>query len=313
MVSKEEYKKYVKDLVGEDNKGHEVKYLTKSYKNMSSVLVTLGVISFSSTIFFFMCGAGNIGIFSILMGIFLIIFGAGRTINTNSASRYYKKNYRAQILDYLLKGYEYSFSPESKISRTIFKESQFGGYFEDYEGSDKLTINIPNDDGSKSGCYLNLCDLNVTKTVEDSDGDTRTVTVYKGAFGYVEFPFEFKCILCIDSDYKMTGKKLKGVTLEDIVFNKKFMVISDDQIESRYILTPTMMEKLLFVEGKLHGMKLTLVENRMYIGFSHIDLFELSGIEGTDVENAFDAFYDEIGTILKIVEEIKTNNKIFKM
>ena len=74
-----------------------------------------------------------------------------------------------------------------------------------------------------------------------------------------------------------------------------------------------MMEKLLFVEGKLHGMKLTLVENRMYIGFSHIDLFELSGIEGTDVENAFDAFYDEIGTILKIVEEIKTNNKIFKM
>jgi hypothetical protein len=33
----------------------------------------------------------------------------------------------------------------------------------------------------------------------------------------------------------------------------------------------------------------------------------------TDIENAFDAFYDEIDTILKIVEEIKNNNKIFKM
>lgn len=311
MVSKEEYKQYVKELVGEDNKGHEIKYLTKSYKGTSSTLVTIGVVLFTLTFLIFMIGSGAF-LFAVL-GIAFIIIGAIRTVNTTSAARYYKKNYRGLILDYLLKGYEYSFIPEGKVSERIFKDSQFGGYYEDYNGTDKLTISIPNDDGSKSGCDLTLCDLNVTKTVEDSDGDTRTVTVYKGIFGYVEFPFEFKCILCIDSNYKKSGKTLKGVTLEDIVFNKKFMVISDDQIESRYILTPTMMENLLALEKRFNGTKITLVDNRMYIGAIHKDLFELEGIDGTNIEEAFNVFYDEIEAILKLIDEIKNNNKVFKM
>lgn len=311
MVSKEEYKKYVKELVGEDNKGHEIKYLTKSYKGTSSTLITIGVVLFVLTIAFF--SLGGIAFIFAVIGMALCIVGAVRTVNTTSAARYYKKNYRGLILDYLLKGYEYSFVPEGKASEKIFKESQFAGYYEDYNGSDKLTINIPNDDGSKSGCHLTLCDIDVTKTVEDSDGDTRTVTVYKGVFGYVEFPFEFKCILCIDSNYIKEGKKLKGVTLEDIVFNKKFMVISDDQIESRYILTPTMMENLLALEKRFNGTKITLVDNRMYIGAIHKNLFELEGIDGTNIESAFDIFYEEVEAILKIIDEIRNNNKVFKM
>ena len=129
----------------------------------------------------------------------------------------------------------------------------------------------------------------------------------------MEFPFEFKCILCIDSNHIKECRKLKGVTLEDIVFNKKFMVISDDQIESRYILTPTMMENLLALEKRFNGTKITLVDNRMYIGAIHKNLFELEGIDGTNIESAFDIFYDEVEAILKIIDEIRNNNKVFKM
>ena len=62
-----------------------------------------------------------------------------------------------------------------------------------------------------------------------------------------------------------------------------------------------------------NGTKITLVDNRMYIGAIHKDLFELEGIDGTNIEEAFNVFYDEIEAILKLIDEIKNNNKVFKM
>ena len=61
------------------------------------------------------------------------------------------------------------------------------------------------------------------------------------------------------------------------------------------------------------SIELSEEEITLEVGESYFINPIVTGIEGTDVENAFDAFYDEIDTILKIVEEIKTNNKIFKM
>ena len=103
------------------------------------------------------------------------------------------------------------------------------------------------------------------------------------------------------------------VKLEDIIFNKKLRVYSNDQIEARYILTPEMMEKLLYLDTVFRGLKITLVDNKMYIGATAADLFELNSIKNGDINTLFEYFYDEVKTILDIVNEIKDNNKIFKM
>lgn len=74
-----------------------------------------------------------------------------------------------------------------------------------------------------------------------------------------------------------------------------------------------MMENLLYLEERIKGVKITMVDNKMYIGFERKNLFELGTIKQDKLETIFDSFYDEIEVILNIINEIQTNNKIFKI
>ena len=62
---------------------------------------------------------------------------------------------------------------------------------------------------------------------------------------------KFKCILTVNSNFKRKGIKLEDVVLENIEFNEKFKIRTDNQIEARYILTQNMMEKLLILKNKI--------------------------------------------------------------
>lgn len=311
MVSREEFKKYLFGLIKDDSKEMNLKYINKNYTGMSLFLIVIGFLSI-------FVGVAVFNVFSsfymlIIVGILAIISGFVRLYKSSKIKEYYKDKYREKIMSFLFGNHKYSFDRHGKIDSSIFKASQFEGRYEKYCGSDIISINISNDDGSASNNYLTLCDLNVTKTETDSDGNSRTVTVYKGVFGYIEFPFEFKSILCLNTKYKKDGFNLEKITLEDIQFSKKIGVYCNDQIEARYILTPDMMEKLLYLANRVGTLRMTLVDNKMYIGFENTDLFELSDVKDDKLETAFEKFYDEIDVLLKLVDEIKTNNKIFKI
>ena len=312
MVSKEDYKNFVSKLVEKDKGNKNVKYLSKSYRAWALAVFFVSFIVFGTGFGTFFGFDPFIGAVQIALGIFGIVFGIISEVKNSKTVTYYKENYRSKLVEYLMKEYKYSFDSQKYISKAIFNASKFAGGYDSYSGNDLLVINIPNDDGSESNVNLNLCDLHVTRSERDSDGDRHTVTVYGGMFGYIEFPFSFKCVLSLDSYYREKGLKLDRVKLEDIIFDKNFKAYSNDQIEARYILTPEMMEKLLWLESKFKGFQMTLVDNKMYIGAS-INLFELNVRKNIDVASLFDNFYDEVKTILEIVNEIKNNNKIFRM
>lgn len=312
MVSKSEFLNYVKKIIKEKDTNKDSKYLSKEYEQNSVKIAILGSVCLLAG-FNLLSMLPLLGFFLLLFSIPFIVYSIIMAVKCNNVKKHYKSNYREKVIQFLLKDRDYSFNEIDYIDEKTFKDSQFGGYYEDYKGSDRFSINVSNDDGSKSNHYLTLCDLDVTKTETDSDGDRKTVTVYKGVFGYIYFPMEFKCLLCLNTKYKKRSIKLEKVVLEDINFNKKFKVYSDNQIESRYILTPSIMEKLLYLTSKLGRVEITLVDSKMYMGFEHVNLFELKAISNDNIETVFENLYDEIEVILKIVEEIKNNNKIFKI
>lgn len=312
MVSKEEYKAFISKLVEKDKENKNIKCLKKGYTGWAIFGIVFSPMVFCAAFPVIFTVSVFLGCLLAFFGIVGIVFSIIRFVRRSKAVSYYMDTYRDKIIDYLLKGHNYYFNADSFIKEEIFEKSQFEGYYERYTGEDLLVINIPNDDGSESSVNLNLCDLDVTKTEEDDDGDTHTVTVYSGVFGYVEFPFDFKCVLGINSSYYIKGLKMEKVKLEDIKFNKVFKIYSNDQIEARYILTPDMMEKLMILACNFVGLRLNLVDNKMYIG-SVVNLFELNLSKRNGIESLFDNFYDDVKTILEIVNEIKNNNKIFKM
>lgn len=312
MISREKYNEYLKELAAKERNNSNLKYLEKEYQRLSSVMIIGGVLLFI-LVFFVAFLMGQSGFFMIIfISIGLIAFGSVRAYNTSKSMNYYKNNYKEKVINCLLSGYDYTFNPFGQISSSIFDSSQFARFYDRYSGSDQLSINIPNDDGSKSNIDLTLCDLKVTKIEKDDEGNEREVNVYKGVFGYVDFPFDFKCTLCVNTRYS-NGRKMEKIKLEDINFNKTFSVHSNDQIESRYILTPKMMEYLYDLNARLGGLKLILTNNKMYLGFNYFDMLELGEYENNNIETMFDNFYDEIEALLSLVEEIKNNDKVFKI
>jgi hypothetical protein len=227
----------------------------------------------------------------------------------------FKKKYSKEVIHSVLKDYDYTYNQTSQIDSYIFRESPFNRSYDDYHGEDLLTINIPKDDGTPSGVKLQISDLKLTKEEEryDSKGEKyeKTVTVFEGAFGYVKFPFEFKCNLGIN--VRGDFAKLERVTLEDIEFNKKYHVYTDNQIEALLILTTAFMNKIKDFAKKMSSFQMFFREDgRFYIVMSR-NLFELDTSKKAQGMSVFDNYYQDIADIVAIIEEIKNNNKIFKI
>ncbi len=312
MITKEEFIKHCDSVIPQEEKDLYKKNTRNMWIGIAIVLsVTLLVIAFVYPIWQYI-----VIVMSIIGIIALIIVIATMRYKWKD----FKNKYSKQVFDCLLKGYEYKYDMNRCIAQNIFNASGFAGSYDSYSGEDLLSVEIPNDDGTPSGISLSVCDLHVTKqetrtvTVRNSDGSTSTrteeytVTVYSGVFGYIYFPFKFKCGLSLNASFK--GEK--RIKLEDIKFNKKFKTYTDNQLEALLILTPAFMQKLLKFA---HDLKLKLSLRKsgaMYLGMNK-NLFKLKTLNQKPCGKVFERFYDDIENLLLLIDEIKNNNKVFKM
>ena len=313
MISKEEFVQRCDALIPKE----EIEKYNKCRKKMWTTLIITLIVE--ALILFGLCCLWNIVIYLVPFVVIISILIVVLNLKYNWGD--FKKKYHKPVMDILFEGYEYYFQQEKYINENVFKSSCFNANYDRYSGEDFLCVKIPNDDGSASDVLLSLCDLRVTKqeTVEyssrDSNGnrvtrkETRTKIVYGGTFGYVNFPFQFKCDLSINVNHKW-HKKIK---LEDEKFNKACKVYTDNQLEALVILTPTLMNKIKSFVSRINSFKICLMKNgSMYFGMSR-DMFELAKSSRKPTGIVFETFYDDVVDVLAMINEIKDNNKVFKM
>jgi hypothetical protein len=115
--------------------------------------------------------------------------------------------------------------------------------------------------GTREGAAYSLFEAHLRDVRRDSKGRTTTVTVFRGQLLRVAFPQKFLGRTIVLRDAGMfngflgLGTDLQRVGLVDPKFEKVFEVLSTDQVEARYLLTPVFMERLLKLEELLHGKK----------------------------------------------------------
>lgn len=119
-------------------------------------------------------------------------------------------------------------------------------------------------------------------------------------------------IFCVDSIRKW--RKFKGVKLEDVSFDKRFKVYSQDQIESRYLLTTSFMNRLynLSTAFGTDKVKCSFFNDRIMFAIStKKDLFELGAFH-KPLTNAkkIEEFYREMNSIYEMIDYFKLNEKI---
>ena len=104
-------------------------------------------------------------------------------------------------------------------------------------------------------------------------------------------------------------EKLNKVTLEDTVFNKRFNVYSEDQVEARYLLTTSFMERLYNLKTTFGARKLKcsfFCDNLMIAIHTRKNLFEPGNLfHSLKDDKLSEKLFKDINSILHLVEYFK--------
>lgn len=135
----------------------------------------------------------------------------------------------------------------SELRRSKILPSYDKEFVEDYVG------------GTYKGVGLELTECKLTEQ-QGSGDNRRDVTKFQGVFVLLQMHKNFSGRTVVKKDQGAIGNWFSGlgdgmdpVKLEDPRFEKRFDVVSTDQIEARYLLTPTFMERLMALPGLFNG------------------------------------------------------------
>lgn len=162
-------------------------------------------------------------------------------------------------------------------------------------------------------------------SVPNNNQNTKIKSVFRGLFFYADFHKELtgetyvlpdtaeKLLGKIGQSFQSANKKGELVKLENVEFEKQFVVYSSSQTEARYVLTPLMMEAITKIRNK-HKLKLhfSFIGSRVNCAIKFDkNLFEprimSSGVSFTDVEYMHELF----GLIETIIKDMNLNIRIW--
>ena len=135
--------------------------------------------------------------------------------------------------------------------------------------------------------------------------------IFKGVIlkFYMNNRFKTYTLIRPDGLFKMPIKNLKRTELEDVVFENKYDVYTDNEIESRVLITTSFMERLNNI-GSLFEAKKTYVafyENKLYVGLhTGKDMFKICSLsEPINSAKYFLKIFEEIIAIYRLIDYLK--------
>lgn len=232
-----------------------------------------------------------------------------------------KKGYTSNFKDLLIKDIikfiseDLVFNKSGKIDENQFRKSKLFTDFNRYDGEDYISgeIEYKSDSLSDDKLKLEFSELSVEKEV-GSGKDRRVITIFNGMFYVVDFNKEFEYYTKIIPDSKKGFFKRKDrVMLEDDLFEKIYEVYSESQFESRYILSTSMMERLVeFYKKRMKNIYLAFNSNKVYIAVeSGTDYFEPKIFTSLYKFDIIKEYYEDLEMVISVIEELKLNIKIW--
>lgn len=249
----------------------------------------------------------------------------------SSAQKHYTDGFKSLVIPHVIAAVNpgLSYSPSNYISESEFRMCQLFRNPDRYRGEDMVQ-------GAVGATRIRFSEVHAEEKHEtrDSKGHRRTnyVTIFKGLFFIADFNKEFKGITLIspDNTEKIFGKfgqslqalgakfsfgKRELVKLEDPEFEKNFVVHSHDQIEARYLLSPSLMRRLLDFRNKAgHPFHMAFIANQIYMAVPlSQDLFEPPALSKPLDASCAATYINQLQFILDIVEDLDLNTRIWSM
>ena len=180
--------------------------------------------------------------------------------------------------------------------------------------------------GMIDGVDVRFCDLHVEKKVRDTHDKEVWEDVFQGLFFVADFnkSFHSKVIVLPDiaeKNFGILGSWMQGmnrqrgelIKLDHVEFEKFFVVYGSDQIESRYILSHALMERIVqFHTQTKQPLSLSFVDSKMYLALHYTKpLFEPILVHSLLEFDSIKAHFERLAMIVGIVSEFNLNEKLW--
>ena len=260
--------------------------------------------------------AAAIGI--IVAGVFL----ARAHQRSKSFRQHLKLAIMPRLLDAIQPGLRYD--PGSGIPKSMFTAARlFSQDADRYSVEDLIHGRVGETDIMMSEVHAQY-----RSTSTDSKGRTRTTyhTFFRGIFMCADFHKHFRGTLRImpnsTSFLGGLGRALSAfrpfsseqlVRLEDPEFERAFNVYGSDDVEARYILSPSMMRRILELRERWNGeIRFSFLESNVCIAIQHgHDFFEPRLDRPADSQHQLEQLAGEIRVCLELVEDLNLNTRIW--
>ena len=226
----------------------------------------------------------------------------------------YRRGIKSEIYPLIFKffGDDFTYRERGPLKIKTLKESGIIPSYDNARTEDYVK-------GSHRTVALELTEAVLTKR-KGSGKNRRTVTVFRGLMILfaAHKPFSGKTI--VDRDGGQIGNWLAGkfggletVRLEDPVFEKRFEVRSSDQVEARYLLTPSFMERLLALSALFDdaNIRCSFYDDRLLLLIpSKQDRFDgISAFRPVTFQQEITTILAEMALIFEIIEVLKLHER----
>ncbi|MDD3463131.1 MAG: DUF3137 domain-containing protein [Sulfurospirillaceae bacterium] len=198
------------------------------------------------------------------------------------------------------------------------KSMLFTKSYDRYRGDDLVS-------GMLDKTSIKFSDIHTEYETKDKDGKTHWHTIFQGLFFIADFHKDFngKTVVLPDFAQRVFGGigswmqslgKSKGelVKMDDPEFEKEFVVYGE-QIESHYILSHSMMERILNFKKKTHkNVYISFIDSKIYVAVDYRkELFEPVIYKSLLEFGQIKGYFEMMEMFVGIVEEFRLNTRVW--
>jgi len=217
----------------------------------------------------------------------------------------FKNNILPALLHFLFDQYEYK--ANQKIADAVLEKSMLFPYFiAGVQGEDFMRFKI----GETNIMFCETTVLTYKEKVKFMG--IFILASFNKSFSSRTFVFSRKASTFFQNIKRQVLDNFQKVKLEDVEFDKEFIVFSSDQVDARYILTPSLMQRILDYKRKTkEGISFSFIDNKLYCAIpEYVNLFEPAIFEPFDFE-FIKKNYNPLKLYTGLVDDLHLNVRIW--
>jgi hypothetical protein len=322
------------------NKLIEMRKLFRS--QMAKILGVSGILALIIASFVFTIGSTKLQeLYWIVFGISVIVLILVAMVKFDRLRRIFKAKIVSQMTQMLVSqcklpfenqdyAYTCQYSFERHVSPSYIKKSLLYPYqIDKYFGEDLFSGRLGIADFQFSEIRLVQ-----ERTTRDNKGRVKKVdmNMFKGILFVADFHKSFQGVTILRSENVITnstigkiftpirdflestnqGKSMISIDLENEAFNKAFHIVTNDEIEARYLLSINMLERILaFRERHKRKIEISFVDSLICISMDTAkNYFELQ-VNSSDFERELQNTYEDLIFFFGMVEAFDLNTRIW--